>query len=175
MPLKSFRPVTPTLRYKTVSDFADVTQGNEEGGRRAMENLLATNPDHLELVWTRLKAIMHPEAAGRQSKLSPVTREMTLSVGRQLWDRGMAKLTYTNRNLAGDGALERGRIDRPRAQILDDRVDGDQDGISRLVGVVNEVSGHEHRPVIVEHVAEREVDAAGDPAGEAATLHELLP
>ena len=38
--------------------------------------VLATNPDHLELVWTRLKAIMHPEAAGRQSKLSPVTREM---------------------------------------------------------------------------------------------------
>jgi len=29
MPLKSFRPITPTLRYKTVSDFADVTQGNE--------------------------------------------------------------------------------------------------------------------------------------------------
>ena len=29
MPLKSFRPTTPTLRYKTVSDFADVTQGNE--------------------------------------------------------------------------------------------------------------------------------------------------
>jgi AhpD family alkylhydroperoxidase len=38
--------------------------------------VLATNPDHLELVWTRLKAIMHPEAVGRQSKLSPVTREM---------------------------------------------------------------------------------------------------
>jgi large subunit ribosomal protein L2 len=29
MPLKSFRPTTPTLRYKTVSDFADVTQGND--------------------------------------------------------------------------------------------------------------------------------------------------
>ncbi len=38
--------------------------------------VLATNPDHLELVWARLKAIMHPEAAGRQSKLSPVTREI---------------------------------------------------------------------------------------------------
>lgn len=38
--------------------------------------VLATNPDHLELVWSRLKAIMHPEAAGRQSKLSPVTREI---------------------------------------------------------------------------------------------------
>jgi AhpD family alkylhydroperoxidase len=38
--------------------------------------VLATNPDHLELVWTRLKAIMHPEASGRASKLDPVTREI---------------------------------------------------------------------------------------------------
>ena len=36
---------------------------------------LATNPDHLEMVWTRLKALMHPEAAGRKSPLDPVTRE----------------------------------------------------------------------------------------------------
>jgi AhpD family alkylhydroperoxidase len=38
--------------------------------------VLATNPDHLELIWTRLKAIMHPEAIGRQSKLDPTTREI---------------------------------------------------------------------------------------------------
>jgi AhpD family alkylhydroperoxidase len=38
--------------------------------------VLATNPDHLELVWGRLKAVMHPEAAGRASKLDPVTREI---------------------------------------------------------------------------------------------------
>ena len=38
--------------------------------------VLATNPDHLELVWTRLKALMHPEAGGRQSKLDPLTREI---------------------------------------------------------------------------------------------------
>lgn len=37
--------------------------------------VLATNPDHLELVWTRLKALMHPEAAGRTPLLDPVTRE----------------------------------------------------------------------------------------------------
>jgi hypothetical protein len=29
---------------------------------------------------------------------SPLTREFTVSVGRQLWNRGMAKLTYTNRS-----------------------------------------------------------------------------
>ncbi len=38
--------------------------------------VLATNPDHLELVWGRLKAIMHPEAAGRVGKLAPITREI---------------------------------------------------------------------------------------------------
>ncbi len=37
--------------------------------------VLATNPTHLELIWTRLKAIMHPESLGRSSKLDPVTRE----------------------------------------------------------------------------------------------------
>lgn len=38
--------------------------------------VLATNPDHLELVWGRLKAIMHPEACGRPAKLAPLTREI---------------------------------------------------------------------------------------------------
>ena len=38
--------------------------------------VLATNPDHLELVWTNLKTLMHPETVGRQSKLDPLTREI---------------------------------------------------------------------------------------------------
>lgn len=38
--------------------------------------VLATNADHLELVWTRLKAIMHPEAVGRTTRLDPLTREI---------------------------------------------------------------------------------------------------
>ncbi len=38
--------------------------------------VLATNPDQLELIWTRLKALMHPGAAGRASKLDPLTREL---------------------------------------------------------------------------------------------------
>ncbi len=37
---------------------------------------LATNADHLELVWTRLKTIMHPEAVGRTSRLDPLAREI---------------------------------------------------------------------------------------------------
>jgi AhpD family alkylhydroperoxidase len=38
--------------------------------------VLATNADQLELVWRQLKALMHPEAAGRQSKLDARTREI---------------------------------------------------------------------------------------------------
>lgn len=38
--------------------------------------VLATSPDQLELIWTRLKALMHPEAAGRTSSLNPLTREI---------------------------------------------------------------------------------------------------
>jgi len=37
---------------------------------------LATNPDQLDLVWRQLKALMHPEAACRTSKLDPKTREI---------------------------------------------------------------------------------------------------
>jgi AhpD family alkylhydroperoxidase len=37
---------------------------------------LATNPAHLELVWSRLKSIMHPEAEGRTGRLAPLTREI---------------------------------------------------------------------------------------------------
>jgi AhpD family alkylhydroperoxidase len=37
---------------------------------------LATSPDQLELVWRQLKSLMHPDAAGRTSKLTPQTREM---------------------------------------------------------------------------------------------------
>ena len=38
--------------------------------------VLATNADQLEIVWSRLKSIMHPEAMGRKSKLDPLTREI---------------------------------------------------------------------------------------------------
>jgi uncharacterized peroxidase-related enzyme len=37
---------------------------------------LATHPAQLELVWTQLKTLMHPEAAGRTSRLDPQVREM---------------------------------------------------------------------------------------------------
>jgi uncharacterized peroxidase-related enzyme len=41
-----------------------------------MWRVLATNADHLEQVWSRLKAVMHPEATGRSAKLTPREREL---------------------------------------------------------------------------------------------------
>jgi uncharacterized peroxidase-related enzyme len=38
--------------------------------------VLATDPDQLQMVWTRLKSIMHPEAEGRVGSLSPLIREL---------------------------------------------------------------------------------------------------
>ncbi len=48
----------------------DVTQGNEEGGRRAMENLLAINPE-INVVYT----INEPAAAGAYEALKAIGRE----------------------------------------------------------------------------------------------------
>jgi len=38
--------------------------------------VIATNPAQLQVVWTSLKTLMHPEAAGRSSRLEPAVREM---------------------------------------------------------------------------------------------------
>ena len=38
--------------------------------------VIAVNPDLLEQVWGQLKSLMHPEAVGRESKLTPAIREM---------------------------------------------------------------------------------------------------
>jgi len=61
---------------KVAEIYADIRKTK---GLERVPNLwrvLATNPDHLELVWGRLKAIMHPDACGRAAKLSPLTREI---------------------------------------------------------------------------------------------------
>ena len=61
---------------KVAEVYADIKATKNLGRVPNFWRVLATNPDHLELVWTRLKALMHPEAAGRQSKLDPLTREI---------------------------------------------------------------------------------------------------
>ena len=56
--------------------FADIRATKKLDFVPAFWRVLATNPDNLELVWTRLKALMHPEALGRASRLDPLTREI---------------------------------------------------------------------------------------------------
>jgi AhpD family alkylhydroperoxidase len=60
---------------KVAAIYADIKRTKNLPAVPNFWRVLATNPDHLELVWTRLKAIMHPKAVGRASKLDPVTRE----------------------------------------------------------------------------------------------------
>src|SRR5436305_15128425 len=60
---------------KVAEVYADIKRTKNIGFVPNLWRVLATNPDHLELVWTRLKALMHPEAAGRTPRLDPTTRE----------------------------------------------------------------------------------------------------
>lgn len=61
---------------KVAAVFADIKQTKKLDFVPNFWRALATNPDNLELVWSRLKALMHPEAAGRTSPLDPLTREI---------------------------------------------------------------------------------------------------
>jgi uncharacterized peroxidase-related enzyme len=72
------RPVEESEASPRVSAiFADIKATKRIDFIPNIWRVLATNPDHLELIWSRLKAIMHPEASpGKVSKLDPLTREI---------------------------------------------------------------------------------------------------
>ena len=61
---------------KVAAIYADIKATKKIDFVPNMWRVLATNADHLELVWTRLKALMHPETVGRTSRLDPTTREI---------------------------------------------------------------------------------------------------
>lgn len=61
---------------KVAEIYADIRRTKKLDAVPNFWRVLATNPDQLEIIWTRLKAIMHPEAAGRTSPLDPLTREI---------------------------------------------------------------------------------------------------
>jgi AhpD family alkylhydroperoxidase len=61
---------------KVAEVFADIKRTKNIDFVPNLWRVLATNADHLELVWSRLKAIMHPEACGRTALLDPLTREL---------------------------------------------------------------------------------------------------
>ena len=61
---------------KVAEIFEDIKKTKDIDFVPNLWRVLATSPDQLELVWTRLKALMHPEAADRESRLDPLTREI---------------------------------------------------------------------------------------------------
>lgn len=80
MPTGRVATVTPVAEDaatgKVAAVFADIKRTKNIPAVPNLWRVLATNPDHLELIWTRLKALMHPEAAGRTPRLDPTTREI---------------------------------------------------------------------------------------------------
>ena len=56
--------------------FADIKRTKNIDFVPAFWRTIATNPALLELVWTNLKTLMHPEAVGRDARLDPKTREI---------------------------------------------------------------------------------------------------
>ena len=67
-------PATATGKVREIFD--DIQRTKNIDFVPNLWRVLATSPDQLEIVWTRLKSLMHPEAAGRASRLSPQTREI---------------------------------------------------------------------------------------------------
>ena len=71
------RPVSEEeARGEVAEIYADIKATKGIEAVPVFWRVLATNPDNLELIWTRLKALMHPEATGREAKLDPLTREI---------------------------------------------------------------------------------------------------
>jgi AhpD family alkylhydroperoxidase len=75
--LATVRPVAEQEASGRVAEiFADIKRTKNIDFVPALWRTLATHPAELELVWTNLKTLMHPEAIGRKSSLDPATREI---------------------------------------------------------------------------------------------------
>ena len=75
--IATVRPVSEDNATGKVSEiFADIKQTKNIDFVPNFWRILATNPDHLELVWANLKTLMYPGAVGRESKLDALTREI---------------------------------------------------------------------------------------------------
>ena len=75
--LATVTPIAESMATGKVAEiFADIKRTKNIDFVPNLWRVLATSPDQLELLWTRLKALMHPEAAGRSSPLDARTREI---------------------------------------------------------------------------------------------------
>jgi AhpD family alkylhydroperoxidase len=80
MPAERIATVTPVAEQdakgKVAEIFADIKKTKNLSSVPNFWRVLATNPLHLELIWTKLKTLMHPEAVGRVPQLDAKTREI---------------------------------------------------------------------------------------------------
>ena len=75
--IATVRPVSDDAATdKIAALFADIKRTKGIDFVPAFWRTIATNPTQLELVWTTLKALMHPEASGRAARSDPTSREM---------------------------------------------------------------------------------------------------
>lgn len=76
-PVATVRPVAEAEAPPRVAAiYADIKRTKGIDFVPRFWQVVATDPDHLEQLWGRLKATMHPEAAGRTGRLDPLTREI---------------------------------------------------------------------------------------------------
>ena len=61
---------------KVAAIFADIKSTKNIDFVPVFWRTIATNPAQLELIWTNLKTLMHPESVGRASLLDVKTREV---------------------------------------------------------------------------------------------------
>src|SRR5207253_6398836 len=74
--IATVRPVAEGEATGRVAEiFADIRRTKNIDFVPNLWRVLATSPTQLELVWTTLKTLMHPEAVGRRSSLEPAMRE----------------------------------------------------------------------------------------------------
>ncbi len=75
--IATLRPVEEHQATGKVAEiFADIKKTKNIDFVPALWRTLATNPVQLEVVWSNLKTLMHPEAIGRAPALDPRTREI---------------------------------------------------------------------------------------------------
>jgi AhpD family alkylhydroperoxidase len=75
--IATVRPVEEREATGTVAAiFVDIKRTKNIDSVPAFWRTIATNPALLELVWTNLKTLMHPEAVCRSARLDPKTREI---------------------------------------------------------------------------------------------------
>jgi AhpD family alkylhydroperoxidase len=75
--IATVQPVSEeSARGRVAEIYADIKKTKNIDFIPNFWRVLATNPDQLDLIWTRLKFLMHPEAVGRASRLDPLTREV---------------------------------------------------------------------------------------------------